>query len=304
MGDTRFFDAAFTLEVFANTNNVMTRQIGNITFYDVDDDSSRITIGGIGNALFADAERFFCTPSVSTAGFSRSLGAQGDLLDVTAPAFASYDLRSAFGPVSGGTLQQFFDDEPTTRGGLTFSAMRDVTFTAVVPEPSAAVVLMTAVAGGALQRPPVETRVGRAQAAARRVAARLSASPMPLEPDDAQHLRAAEGYVALACGRRPTPSSRKLSDVRHLPEILTVRLDIYQALGKWDLMEVVARRDWSTHSTMADATWWSVSPAFIWPFEMGEGEVIFALTGSNFIYGAVMLFGTDPLPRRPADALP
>jgi hypothetical protein len=61
-------------------------------------------------------------------------------------------LRSAFGPISGGTVQEFFDNELTTRGALNFSAVRDVTFTAVIPEPSAAVLLMAAVAGGAARQ--------------------------------------------------------------------------------------------------------------------------------------------------------
>ena len=160
IGSVQFTDAAFTLEVFANTNNVETIQFpdgrgGFVPLDTVDDDSSRITIAGIGNALFASPERIFCNRSLSTAGFGHGTdhpSNQFDQLDVTHPAFSSYDLRSAFGPINGGTVQEFFDNEQTTRGALSFSAVRDVTFTAVIPEPSASVLLMAAVAGGAAVR--------------------------------------------------------------------------------------------------------------------------------------------------------
>lgn len=66
---------------------------------------------------------------------------------------------------------------------------------------------------------------------------------MPLEPDDAQHLRAAEDLVERGLYLEANAELEEIDfDVRHLPEVLTVRLDIYQALEKWDLMEVVARR--------------------------------------------------------------
>src|SRR5688572_1132472 len=66
---------------------------------------------------------------------------------------------------------------------------------------------------------------------------------MPLEDEDYAHLVTAEGYLALG---KPLEADAELDeidpDVRHLPEVLIVRLAIYQALEKWELMEVVARR--------------------------------------------------------------
>ena len=66
---------------------------------------------------------------------------------------------------------------------------------------------------------------------------------MPLERKDAKHLRAAERLVD---DGKFLEANEELECtdpwVRHLPEVLTVRLDIYQALEKWELMEVVARR--------------------------------------------------------------
>lgn len=67
--------------------------------------------------------------------------------------------------------------------------------------------------------------------------------PMPLEPHDARHLRAAQGYLERGLYLEANAELEEIDfDVRHLPEVLTVRLDIYHALEKWDLMEVVARR--------------------------------------------------------------
>ena len=156
IGNEQFTDAAFTLELFANTNDVMTLQLpdgggGFNTVHSVDEDSSRITIGGIGNALFAAPMRFFCNQS-GTAGFGHGIDPKIDLLNVSDSALVGYDLRSAFGPIQSDAADHFFNNETTTRGGLTFSAMRDVTFTAVVPEPSVAVVLVATVAPGALRR--------------------------------------------------------------------------------------------------------------------------------------------------------
>jgi len=47
--------------------------------------------------------------------------------------------------------------------------------------------------------------------------------------------------------------------VRHLPEVLGVRLGIYRGLGKWELMEAVAKK--LTHYDPDNAQWW-ISWAF------------------------------------------
>src|SRR4051794_30635036 len=64
---------------------------------------------------------------------------------------------------------------------------------------------------------------------------------MPLEPDDFRHLTAAEGYAEL--GMFPE-ADRELDEidpwVRHVPEVLAVRLRIYHGLKKWELLRVVA----------------------------------------------------------------
>ena len=56
---------------------------------------------------------------------------------------------------------------------------------------------------------------------------------MPLEPEDQRHLTAAQGYVELGL---PLGSDAELdlvaAGVRHLPEILAVRIQVYAALKK------------------------------------------------------------------------
>jgi hypothetical protein len=66
---------------------------------------------------------------------------------------------------------------------------------------------------------------------------------MPLEPDNQHHVTAAQGYLELGM---PLEADAELDsvnpDVRHLPEVLAVRIVIYSALKKWELMQTVAKR--------------------------------------------------------------
>lgn len=66
---------------------------------------------------------------------------------------------------------------------------------------------------------------------------------MPLEPEDQRHLTAAEGYMQLGM---PLDANAELEDidpdVRHVPEVLEIRLEIYRKLDKWELMQVVAKK--------------------------------------------------------------
>jgi tetratricopeptide (TPR) repeat protein len=65
---------------------------------------------------------------------------------------------------------------------------------------------------------------------------------MPLEPDQQFHLDVAQGFVQL---RMFLDADAALEDIdpfcRHLPELLAVRLQICEALKKWELMQVVAK---------------------------------------------------------------
>jgi hypothetical protein len=64
---------------------------------------------------------------------------------------------------------------------------------------------------------------------------------MPLDFTDQEHLTAAEGYIELGMCAEADAELEKIDPaLRNLPEILDVRLRIYQYLKKWDLMQFVA----------------------------------------------------------------
>lgn len=66
---------------------------------------------------------------------------------------------------------------------------------------------------------------------------------MPLEPDDQRHLTAAQGYRELGMFLDANAELEKIDpDVRHLPEVLAVRIGIYSGLNKWELMQTVAKK--------------------------------------------------------------
>src|SRR5690349_161573 len=62
---------------------------------------------------------------------------------------------------------------------------------------------------------------------------------MPLEPADRRHLVAAEGYLELGMALEANEELEHIEpDVRHVAEVLALRLQVYQQLGKWELMQV------------------------------------------------------------------
>jgi predicted Zn-dependent protease len=66
---------------------------------------------------------------------------------------------------------------------------------------------------------------------------------MPLEPEDVRHLEAAQGFADLGMHLEADAELDEIApQFRHLPEVLRLRLEIYQKLERWELMEVVARR--------------------------------------------------------------
>ncbi len=64
---------------------------------------------------------------------------------------------------------------------------------------------------------------------------------MPLTADDQRHLIAAEGYTALGMYLDANAELEAIDpEVRHVAEVLTVRLEIYRGLEKWELMRNLA----------------------------------------------------------------
>jgi tetratricopeptide (TPR) repeat protein len=66
---------------------------------------------------------------------------------------------------------------------------------------------------------------------------------MPHGEDDLRFLLAAEGYLELGMPEEANEELEKIEpDVRHVPEVLHVRLEIYRKTQKWELMQAVAAK--------------------------------------------------------------
>jgi lipopolysaccharide biosynthesis regulator YciM len=66
---------------------------------------------------------------------------------------------------------------------------------------------------------------------------------MALEDDDLRHLMAAEGYLELGMPLEANEELERIEpDVRHVPEVLEVRLAIYRTMKRWELMQTIAAR--------------------------------------------------------------
>ena len=83
---------------------------------------------------------------------------------------------------------------------------------------------------------------------------------MPLEPEEQRHVTTAQGYAELGMFLEADAELDEIDpDVRHLPEVLAVRVDIYRALKKWELMQTVAKRMALHDPDEAD---WTISWAY------------------------------------------
>ncbi len=66
---------------------------------------------------------------------------------------------------------------------------------------------------------------------------------MPLELPDRQHLAAAEGFLALGMCDDANSELEEIDPFcRRLPEVLAVRLGIYQQTKRWEMAQVVAKQ--------------------------------------------------------------
>jgi lipopolysaccharide biosynthesis regulator YciM len=66
---------------------------------------------------------------------------------------------------------------------------------------------------------------------------------MLLSTEDLKHLTVAQGYVELGMFPDANEELEEIDpEVRHVPEVLAVRVEIYRALEKWELMQTVAKK--------------------------------------------------------------
>ena len=83
---------------------------------------------------------------------------------------------------------------------------------------------------------------------------------MSLAHEHRRHLLAAEGYVELGMPLEANAELERIdSDARHIPPVLVIRLQIYQALANWKLMQAVASE---LAKNDPDEVQWAVSWAY------------------------------------------
>jgi tetratricopeptide (TPR) repeat protein len=83
---------------------------------------------------------------------------------------------------------------------------------------------------------------------------------VPLEPPDQQYWQAAVGYVELGMFQEANDQLENIDPFnRAAPEVLGVRLAIYQGLKKWELMQQIAKR---LKEFQPDNVQWTTSLAY------------------------------------------
>ncbi len=118
----------------------------------IDHSSAEIAIDGVGSVMFTVPTRTFVNQSTPIVGFSRGSVSGLDLYNgPTSPSFATWDMLSSIGPLSGtGSLIQWTTSPVNTTGGvLVFNSGQSnpATFRAtIIPEPAS----MTLIAIGLL----------------------------------------------------------------------------------------------------------------------------------------------------------
>jgi hypothetical protein len=140
-----FTDSAFVIRGQYDTAEVVFVAPG---LFHVPLSSVTIEIAAVGTGTFLNETSLFDNQQgPATLGFNDGFPAGLDLLDIRNPGFATYDLRSSFGPIFDPNpfpVFQFFDI-PLDIGIISFVSYRDVTFTAsAVPEPFTLTLLTTA----------------------------------------------------------------------------------------------------------------------------------------------------------------
>jgi len=124
--------------------------------WSLDNASASISIAGMGNFAFTSGTRTFVNNTDSSVGFSRAGLGGSDLFDgPTDAAFATWDLLTSIGPISGtGSLMQWTLSPVTTNAGTLVFGNEDsgTIFTATlggaaVPEPGSWLLITLGLAG-------------------------------------------------------------------------------------------------------------------------------------------------------------
>ena len=107
-------------------------------------------VAGVGSGTFTDTFEVFDNQGAAVAGFE-DIAQPANLLDTANNAFATYNLSTSIGPLTGSSLINPGFSFPTTAGALILNSAGDATFTAVVtpvvPLPAALPLFASGLAG-------------------------------------------------------------------------------------------------------------------------------------------------------------
>jgi hypothetical protein len=129
-----FTNKLFTVTGASDTTNIQNHFINPLV--------ATFSVAGVGNGVFPST--VFDNQPNAIAGFIDE-ASNGDILDTLNAAFASYDLSTSIGPITGPSITG--GNFLTSAGLLHISSAGDATFTATVPLPGALPLFATSLAG-------------------------------------------------------------------------------------------------------------------------------------------------------------
>jgi hypothetical protein len=148
LGPSVFSNALVTITFTGDTINVQQLPFG----FSNGVGTSTVNISGIGTAVFTNTMQVFVGPQNNgplppAAGIAQNYGPIGDVLITVNPVFASYDLSTPIGPITGPpSFDASIPITPTNLGDFSLTSAGNSTFTATtgvapVPEPGSGTLL-------------------------------------------------------------------------------------------------------------------------------------------------------------------
>ena len=149
-----FTNAAFHIKTYGDTADVVGAAGGR---FELRNPTIVTTIDiGFAHGTFLIPTRLFDNQTLAALGLSRAHAPNdADLLDLSDPAFKTYDLRTEIGPifVAAPFAVNQFNNIPLDIGTLTFASAQDITFqVSPTPEPSTLILWGTSAAWVGLVR--------------------------------------------------------------------------------------------------------------------------------------------------------
>jgi hypothetical protein len=166
IGSSAFSNASFTITALANTDNIALWAEGGNVIQNTHS-SANILIAGQGSFTILTPSHTWSSNAVggfTSAGLGQALSANWVTLDE--PSLFGYDLATPIGPI----LETFplhvgqFEEVATTGGLLRFAFIDEVTFTAIIPEPSSLILAGMALVALVRRAPTARSRVRGATA--------------------------------------------------------------------------------------------------------------------------------------------